>query len=91
MAVAGFYRMFVPRGLRRSRSFAGRRHRAYSKHSRSADASCGWVAFIGATSGSVLARLPADAAREIFRDPMTLISGVFAPSGNAAICDGGFR
>ena len=54
------------------------------------DASCGWVAFIGATSGSVLARLPADAARAIFNDPLTLISGVFAPSGNAAITADGF-
>ena len=87
MASAGFYRMFVPRSIRRPRSVAGRSI-ARIRNARAADASCGWVAFIGATSGSVLARLPDDAAREIFSDSETLICGVFAPSGNAVICDG---
>ncbi len=90
MAAAGFYRMFVPEaygGLEVSPTEASRVFETLAR----ADASCGWVAFIGATSGSVLARLPADTALEIFRDPDTLMCGVFAPSGNAVICNGGFR
>lgn len=90
MASAGFYRMFVPEtygGFEVSPAEASRVFETLAR----ADASCGWVAFIGATSGSVLARLPADAAREIFSDPETLLCGVFAPLGNAVICDGGFR
>jgi indole-3-acetate monooxygenase len=89
MAVAGFYRMFVPQdygGLEVSPQQASQVFETLAR----GDASCGWVAFIGATSGSVLARIPADAARAIFNDPLTLLCGVFAPSGNAAITAGGF-
>ena len=90
LASAGFYRMFVPEtygGLEVSPAEASRVFETLAQ----ADASCGWVAFIGATSGSVLARLPEHAAREIFHDAETLLCGVFAPSGDAVICDGGFR
>jgi alkylation response protein AidB-like acyl-CoA dehydrogenase len=89
MAAAGFYRMFVPAaygGLEVS-PFEG--VRVFETLAR-AEASCAWVAFIGATSGSVLARLPNDFAKEIFPHPETLITGVFAPTGTADRRPGGF-
>ena len=89
MAQAGFYRMFVPAaygGLEVPPHVASQVFEALAR----ADASCGWVAFIGATSGAMLARLPPDTARTIFADPMTLMCGVFAPSGTAATTAGGF-
>ena len=64
MAAAGFYRMFVPEvygGLEVSPFEASRVFEALAR----ADASCGWVAFIGATSGSTLARIPAETARRL--------------------------
>jgi indole-3-acetate monooxygenase len=89
MAAAGFYRMFVPEvygGLEVSPLDGVRVFETLAR----ADASCAWVAFIGATSGSVLARLPPDFAQEIFPHPETLITGVFAPSGTADHRPGGF-
>ena len=56
-----------------------------------ADASCAWCVFIGATSGTVLAILPPDTAREIFHRPDVLLGGVFAPRGKAVAEEGGFR
>jgi alkylation response protein AidB-like acyl-CoA dehydrogenase len=56
-----------------------------------ADASAAWCVFIGFTSGSALAMLEPDAAREIFATPETLICGVFAPRGVAEQEAGGFR
>jgi alkylation response protein AidB-like acyl-CoA dehydrogenase len=90
MAAAGFYRLFVPEAYGGFEVAPAEASRVFETLAR-ADASCGWVAFIGATSGSVLARLPADFAAELYRDPRTLIAGVFAPSGRAEFVDGGFR
>jgi alkylation response protein AidB-like acyl-CoA dehydrogenase len=90
MADAGFYRMFVPEvygGLEVSPLDGVRVFEALAQ----GDASCAWVAFIGATSGSVLARLPPDAAKELFPRPDTLITGVFAPTGTAELRPGGFH
>ncbi|MGH0029814.1 MAG: acyl-CoA dehydrogenase family protein [Myxococcota bacterium] len=56
-----------------------------------ADGSAAWCVFIGATSGTVLALLPPDSAREIFHRPDVLLGGVFAPRGKAVAEDGGFR
>ena len=56
-----------------------------------ADGSCAWCVFIGATSGSALARLPESAAREVFANPETLVAGVFAPRGRADRVEQGFR
>jgi alkylation response protein AidB-like acyl-CoA dehydrogenase len=55
------------------------------------DGSSAWCVFIGATSGSVLAMLPADSARAIFSHPGVLLGGVFAPRGKAVAEEGGFR
>lgn len=90
LADAGFYRMFVPErigGLEASPLVGARVFETLAR----ADASSAWVAFIGATSGTVLAHIPDAAAREIFTKPETLICGVFAPSGTATRCAGGFR
>jgi alkylation response protein AidB-like acyl-CoA dehydrogenase len=54
------------------------------------EASCGWVSFIGATSGTTLALIPEMTAREVFATPETMIAGVFAPNGRAEKTDGGF-
>jgi alkylation response protein AidB-like acyl-CoA dehydrogenase len=56
-----------------------------------ADASAAWCAFIGATSGSVLALVPPDTARELFFSPEVLFTGVFAPRGRAEHTADGFR
>jgi alkylation response protein AidB-like acyl-CoA dehydrogenase len=86
----GFYRMCVPAaygGLELPPADAFRTIEALAQ----ADGSAAWCAFIGATSGVVLAYLPADAAREIFARPDTILAGVFAPRGEALAGDGGFR
>ena len=89
MAKAGFYRMFVPKACGGLETSPGEGVKVFESLARG-DASCAWVAFIGATSGSALARLPEDTARAVFKNPEILITGVFAPSGNAEITDGGF-
>ncbi len=89
MAAAGFYRMFVPQrfgGLEVSPLEGVQVFETLARR----EASCAWVAFIGATSGSVLARLPDDFAKSIFPHPETLITGVFAPTGTAELREGGF-
>ncbi|NJN52712.1 MAG: flavin-dependent monooxygenase [Gammaproteobacteria bacterium] len=90
MAQAGFYRMFVPQSLGGLEVSPVEGAEVFETLARG-DASCGWVAFIGATSGTVLVRVPEAAARAIFPHPDTLIAGVFAPNGRAEIVDGGFR
>ncbi|MCB1682972.1 MAG: acyl-CoA dehydrogenase family protein [Pseudomonadales bacterium] len=89
MAEAGFFRMFVPEalgGLELSPLIAVEVFELLAQ----GDASSAWIAFIGATSGTVLERVPEAAARAVFGKPETLITGVFAPSGRAEIVDGGF-
>ncbi len=54
------------------------------------DASAGWISFIGATTLTSLALLPKQTAEQVFPDPSTLITGVFAPTGTADKVDGGF-
>lgn len=90
MAAAGFYRMFVPTTLGGLEVAPAIGVEVFETLAR-ADASCGWVAFIGATSGTALVRLPEQAGRRIFHAPETLITGVFAPSGRAVPEDDGFR
>ena len=89
-AEAGFYRMCVPEaygGLELPPADTMRTLEILAR----ADGSCAWCAFIGATSGSVLALLAPDAAREIFHRPDVLLGGVFAPHGRALATQGGFR
>ncbi|MCZ6463706.1 MAG: acyl-CoA dehydrogenase family protein [Proteobacteria bacterium] len=89
-AEAGFYRMCVPEvygGLELPPGESMRTIEALAQ----ADGSSAWVVFIGATSGTVLALLPPDSAREIFHRPEVLLAGVFAPMGVAVAGDGGFQ
>ena len=89
-ARAGFFRMCVPEaygGLELPPAVTMQTIEALAR----ADGSSAWCVFIGATSGSVLALLPADAARAIFHHPEVLLGGVFAPRGTAVVEAGGFR
>jgi alkylation response protein AidB-like acyl-CoA dehydrogenase len=90
MAAAGFYRLGVPAaigGLEAPPALSSQVFETLAK----GDASCAWVAFIGATSGSALSGIPESAAREIFNAPQTMMTGVFAPTGRAQKVAGGFR
>jgi len=90
MAVAGFYRMFIPEALGGLECPPAEAVEVLETLA-TGDASCGWVAFIGATSGTALVGIPEAAARMIFAGPESLVTGVFAPSGRAELCDGGFQ
>lgn len=86
----GFYRMCVPEiygGLELPPGVTMQTIETVAR----ADASSAWCVFIAATSGTVLAMLPPDSAREIFRDPDVMIGGVFAPRGKAVATKGGFQ
>ncbi len=90
MAEAGFYRMGIPRavgGLETSPRTSSEVFETLAM----GDASCAWVAFIAMTSGTALAAIPQTAARELLRDPLALLTGVFAPTGRAERVQGGFR
>jgi alkylation response protein AidB-like acyl-CoA dehydrogenase len=89
-AEAGFYRMFVPRVYGGMELPPADFVRVVETLAR-ADGSAAWVVFIGASSGSVLAYLPEDSAREVFHHPGVMLAGVFAPSGRAVAGEGGFR
>jgi alkylation response protein AidB-like acyl-CoA dehydrogenase len=90
MGAAGFYRLFVAErlgGLETSPVLAAQIYETLAR----ADAACGWVAFIGATTGLALQRMTDDAVRELMARPDSLLTGVFAASGNAVKVSGGFR
>ena len=89
MAEAGIYRMFIPEavgGLEVTPEVGCRVFETLAQ----GEASCAWVSFIGATSGSTLALIPHETASEVFATPETMIAGVFAPNGRAEKTDGGF-
>ena len=88
-AESGFYRMCAPEtygGLELAPSATMETIEILAR----ADGASAWCVFIGATSGTILALLPPTSAREIFANPDTLISGVFAPRGKAVANGGGF-
>jgi alkylation response protein AidB-like acyl-CoA dehydrogenase len=90
MGAAGFYRLFVEEsrgGLEVSPALASRIYETLAQ----GDAACGWISFIGATTGLALGRIPEEAVRDILSTPETLIAGVFAASGTARKVSGGFR
>lgn len=90
MGEAGFYRLFIEArhgGHEVSPAAGALVFEALAR----GDPACGWVAFIGATTGTLLARMSDAAVKEIFAVPETLITGVVAPHGRAEIVDGGFR
>jgi indole-3-acetate monooxygenase len=90
MGEAGFYRMYILErlgGLEAAPTVAARVFEALAQ----GDAACGWVAFIGATTGLALSRLPDEGAAEVFSRPDALVCGVFAANGVATRVAGGFR
>ena len=89
-ARAGFYRACVPEIYGGLETPPAETMEAIEILAR-ADGASAWCVFIGATSGTALAMLPETAAREVFTKPETLLSGVFAPRGEAIVVDGGFR
>ncbi len=81
-ADAGFYRLCVPRvygGLEEDPTIMMRVVETLA----TADASAAWCAFIGASSGAVLAYVDPLQATEIFDKPTRVLGGVFAPRGKA--------
>ena len=86
----GFYRMCVPEVYGGLELPPGETMRTIETVAR-ADGSAAWCVFIGATSGTVLAMLPPDSAREIFSHPEIRLGGVFAPRGKAVASEGGFE
>lgn len=89
LAEAGFYRIGVPATLGGLECPPVIGNQVIETLARG-DASCAWVAFIAATSGTVLASIPDTAGADIFANPDTMITGVFAPNGKAEKSDGGF-
>lgn len=89
-ASAGFYRLCVPEvygGLELPPMTTMETIETLA----AADGSAAWCVFIAATSGTVLALLPEDGAREVFPHEKALLGGVFAPRGEAHQTDEGFR
>ena len=84
LAEGGFYRMFVPEAYGGLETPPGEAMEAIETLAR-ADAASAWVAFIGATSGSVLANLPAETGHAVFADPLAMVAGVYAPKGRADV------
>lgn len=82
LAASGLLRMLVPSDLGGLESEPATVARAIETLAE-ADASSGWCLMIASTTAMMSARLPADHAREVFGDPMTLPAGVFAPMGRA--------
>lgn len=90
LARAGFYRMLVPAvygGLECSPGTTAHVLETLAL----GDASAAWVSLVAATSGSALARIPGETAREVFASPQTMICGVFAPRGHAEREGVGYR
>ncbi len=52
-----------------------------------ANASAGWCVMIGATTALNAAYMEPEMAKEVYKDPMTITGGVFAPMGKA-VADG---
>ena len=90
MAREGLYRMLIPRaygGL----EVAPAEMLATVEELARADGAAAWCTFIHATSGSVLAYLEPQEARELFATPETSFAGVFAPHGRAEVESDGYR
>jgi alkylation response protein AidB-like acyl-CoA dehydrogenase len=55
------------------------------------DGAAGWCAMISATTGTIAATLPRDAANSIFGNPRAATGGVVMPPGKAIRAEGGFQ
>jgi alkylation response protein AidB-like acyl-CoA dehydrogenase len=90
MAGAGIFRMCVPRAIGGGEVEPATLLRVLEVLGE-ADASAGWCAMIGCTSGLLSGYLEADAAAVIYGDPNGIAGGVYAPSGTAVPTSGGYR
>ncbi len=56
------------------------------------DGSAGWCQLIAGSLSAFAGYLPMAGAQQIFgRDPLTVVSGSFAPFGQAVVAPGGYR
>ena len=90
LAQAELYKLGIPRHVGGLEAPPGITSQIFETLARG-DASCAWVTFISATSGTALASIPDEAAAEVFSDPAMLLTGVFAPTGKAEKVEGGFQ
>ncbi len=87
LAEAGLYRLCVPTELGGAQAPPQELLEVVEALA-SADAATGWCVAVCATSGMLAAYLEPDAAAEVFGDPLGVVGGVFAPSGQAHAGDG---
>jgi alkylation response protein AidB-like acyl-CoA dehydrogenase len=91
MAQSGLFRMCVPRSLGGLEVDPGTFVRVVEAAAM-VEGAVGWCLFVGAASGLQAAYLPEAVAREIYgRDPTVVTCGVYAPKGQAAPVEGGYR
>lgn len=89
-ADAGFFRLCVPSEYGGAQ--ASVRELAQTLETLAqADASAAWVAMIGATTGALAAYMAPDAAREVFGDANSIVTGVYAPMGRASVEGDAYR
>lgn len=90
LAEAGFFKLCVPKafgGGQLDPSMLTQTLEVLAE----ADASAAWVAMIGATVGARAAYLDPAAADDIFGDPKSIVTGVYAPMGKAHVENGAYR
>jgi indole-3-acetate monooxygenase len=91
LAVAGFFRMTVPRALGGGEIDPETIVRVIEEVSK-ADGSVGWSVMVAATTGMCSGLLAEDAAREIFiHDPGANAGVCVSPNGRALAVEGGYR
>ena len=90
MAEAGLFRLCVPRDLGGSEA-SPRAAIEVLEEVAKADGAAGWCLMVAITSSLVAGYLDEATAREIFGDPGSIVSGVFAPRGVARVVEGGYR
>ena len=81
--------MFVPRAFGGGETDVASGVRTLEELSK-VDASTGWVAMIGATTGVIGAYLPEEVSREVYK-PGVVTGGVVAPRGTAVVAGDGYQ
>jgi alkylation response protein AidB-like acyl-CoA dehydrogenase len=90
LASDGFYRMWVPRSLGGIEMPLVPSLRVLEDLAEG-DPSVAWCIAIGITSSLTLTAISETTAQQVFREPQTIMAGVFAPTGKGHAVDGGFR
>ena len=89
-AAAGFFRLCVPTAYGGAQAPVSTLVRTLEALART-DASAAWVAMIGATTGALAAYMTPAAAREVFGDEDSIVTGVYAPMGRASVEGDAYR